>query len=178
MTGVGDAAAGLGDAATWVGSIGTWAVGALAATIAWRQYRNSIFKPAVRAYAESARTRVAVRIVNLGGAPGMVERVQIRNDHDGPLVPFSWDDDWQADPPVPFILPGKASAILVLRTVTKLRSQSRLEVVYGDASSSGCLRFAEVGGQLAERTVLPPGSLGLRRPPPQDPPPGTGAGTS
>jgi hypothetical protein len=159
----------LGDLATWVGSIGTWAVGVLAAFIAWSQYRNGIFKPDAKVYvAPDART-VAVRIVNLGGAAGMVDRVDIINDHDGPLMDIDWGDDWRAHPPVPFILPGKASAILVLKTATDVRTQSRLEVVYGDASSSGCLELVETDGSLAEQTILPSGGLGIRRPPLETP---------
>lgn len=113
---------------------------------------------------------VAVRIVNLGGAAGMVDRVEIINDHDGPLMDLDWGDDWRAHPPVPFILPGKASAILVLKTATEVRKQSRLVVVYGDGTSSSCLELVESDGNLAEQTILPSGGLGIRHPPPETPP--------
>ncbi len=170
MTQEGDATTSLGDLATWVGGIGTWAVGVLAAFIAWSQYRNGIFKPSAKAYVDPDRKTVAVRIVNLGGAAGMVDRVDIINHHNDPLMDLDWGDDWRAHPPVPFILPGKASAILVLKTATDVREKSRLEVVYGDGSSSGCLKLVKSDGTLAEQTILPSGGLGIRRPPPDTPP--------
>jgi hypothetical protein len=158
---------GASDWATWIGAGGTWAVGILAAVIAWMQYRNGVFRPKATTYVEAPTwRRIAVRITNRGGAAGMVERVELVTvDHEAaPLVDYEWEG-WNPSEPVPFVLPGKASAILVLSLKKALAKDVRVRIRYGDGGSSGCLDLQTVPGTLKEKTTLPPDSLAIKKPP-------------
>ena len=162
-----------GDWASWVEAAGVWAVGILAGAIAWMQYRNSVFRPEATAYIEQdKRRRILVRITNQSSAAGTVEDVDLVTSYhdDAPLVDYEWEG-WTVDAPVPFVLPGKTSAILILGTKQKLAADVRVRILYGSNKSSGCINLRSVSGRLAENTVLPPGSLALRNPPPASPPP-------
>jgi hypothetical protein len=103
---------------------------------------------------------------------GTVEDVDLVTSYhdDAPLVDYEWEG-WTVDAPVPFVLPGKTSAILILGTKQKLAADVRVRILYGSNESSGCINLRSVSGSLAENTVLPPGSLALRNPPPASPPP-------
>jgi hypothetical protein len=96
----------------------------------------------------------------------MVERIELLTSRheQAPLVDYDWEG-WGSDAPLPFILPGKASAVIVLKPKEVLPKDARIRVWYGSGKSSGCLDPHLAMGTLAEKTVLPPESLALRRPP-------------
>jgi hypothetical protein len=134
MISVASGSNGIGDLATWLGTLGTWSVGVLAAIIAAIQYRNSIFRPRTVSYIQSDGLRIALRVINMGGAAGMVERVElVTDDDDAPLVDYGWDG-WDGCDPVPFILPGKASAILLLALNRPAEAELRMIVSYGNGT--------------------------------------------
>lgn len=102
----------------------------LAGTIAWLQYRNGVFRPkAMTSIEEPTRGRVAVRITNHGGAAGMVERIELLTSRheQAPLVDHDWEG-WGSEAPLPFVLPGKASAVLVLKPKEVLPKDARIRV--------------------------------------------------
>jgi hypothetical protein len=143
-------------------------VGVLAGAIAWVQYRNAIFRPTATSFIEEpGRDRVAIRIINNGGAAGMVERIElVSSAHERkPLTKYHWTEPWEAYPPVPFVLPGKASAILVLHTDRAIAADVRTRIMYGNGRLSKCMGFRGVKGKFREATTLPPESLALRAPP-------------
>ena len=147
----------LGDLATWVGGIGTWAVGIIAGVIAYQQYRRDQFRPAVAAFCDS-RSRVVVRIVNEGAGTGEVYDVNLLppGHPREPVVEYLWEIDGKQDERilVPFTLPGRASAQLVLVPLRDLTG-ARVRVEYGHGRDSGCVRIRPVDWYLYGTTTLP-----------------------
>ena len=159
----------MGDVEQWVGALATLLVGALAGAIAWLQYRNSVFRPDVEVAAEAepdtnGRQNVAIRVVNRGGAPGSIERIQLLDGRHH-RVAVAWKSPWSdTNPPLPFLLPGKASAILVLQQPKMLGDDVKVKIIYGDRKDRGCTDIHRARGVLLEYTALPPGSLGITTP--------------
>ncbi|MFM9698962.1 hypothetical protein [Streptomyces europaeiscabiei] len=102
-------------------AIGTWVIGVIGGTIAYQQLLNNSFRPAAKSYREEGwddpekdRMVIVVRIHNRGGADGMIERIDVTGPGHEYIRKVNFRD-WEGDrPPVPFILPGHASAVLVL----------------------------------------------------------------
>jgi hypothetical protein len=124
------------DSVQW-GDVATWAVGAVGAAIAWQQYRQSQFRPLVVAFRDDDR-RVVVQIINQGGGTGLVQDVNLLPpDHPRQAAEYcGWEIEDRLDERrrlAPFVLPGRASAQLVLIPRTGMRFDGiRVRVDYGD----------------------------------------------
>jgi hypothetical protein len=151
---------GTGDIATWVGAVGTWVVGAVAGIIAYQQYRRDKFRPTETALRDEDR-RVVVQIVNEGAGTGVVSAVNLLPpDHPRQALKFYyWEINGKKDEkqrPIPFTLPGRETAQLVLLPRPDMSFDGiRVRVDYGDGSDSGCLEIEAVRGHLYGTTYIP-----------------------
>ena len=102
-------------------ALGTWVIGVIGGTIAYQQLRNNSFRPSAMSWREDGwrdpkkdRTVIVLRIYNRGGADGMIERIDVAGPGHEYIREIKFRD-WEGDrSPFPFVLPGYASAILVL----------------------------------------------------------------
>jgi len=142
------------------GDVATWAVGVIAAVIAWQQYRQSKFRPVVMAFRDRDR-RIVVQIINEGGGSGLVQDVNLLPpDHPRGEVKFYW---WEVgEHPdkkqrlVPFVMPGGASAQLVLIPRPEMKFDGiRVRVDYGNGTDSGCVVITPTTGHLYGTTHIP-----------------------
>lgn len=155
--------------AAWVGAVGTWAVGFMAFWIAYVQYRNAKFRPAVSAFRE-ADGRVMVRIVNQGSGVGIVLDVNLLTPlHLGPatnagVVYYNWEIGNQRTDlrPLPFPLEGGGAAELFLIVPQGDKSLHgfpldavRVRVDYGSGKDSGCIAMRKVRLRLYGTTRIP-----------------------
>jgi hypothetical protein len=151
---------GAGDIATWVGAVGTWLVGAVAGVIAYQQYRRDKFRPAETAFRDEDR-RIVVQIINEGAGIGLVSAVNLLPpDHPRQSLKFyNWEIDGkkhETQRPIPFMLPGRATAQLVLIPRSDMSFDGiRVRVDYGDGSDSGCLEIIPIRGHLYGTTYIP-----------------------
>ncbi|WP_157557789.1 hypothetical protein [Intrasporangium oryzae] len=156
-------------------AVGTWAVGIMAFWIAYVQYRNAQFRPAVSAFRE-ASGRVMIRIVNQGSGAGIVQDVNLLTPrHLAPatnaeLVYYDWEIDKQKSDvhPLPFPLEGGGSADLFLIVNPGDKSLHdfpldavRIRVDYGSGKDSGCIAMRTVRFRLYGTTRIP--TLNLSR---------------
>jgi hypothetical protein len=150
------------------GDVATWVVGAVAAIIASQQYRQGQFRPAAKAFRDDRR--VVIQIINEAGGSGLVQDVNLfPPDHPRKPAEFYW---WEVDGNenhelrlVPFVLPGRASAQLVLipRPDSLAPPDSpfnfdgiRVRVDYGDGRDSGCIDIIPTKtGRLYGTTYIP-----------------------
>lgn len=147
------------------GDLATWAVGAVAAIIAWQQYRQGQFRPAAKAFRDDRR--VVIQIINEAGGSGLVQDVNLLPpDHSKQSAEFYW---WEVDGNenhelrlVPFVLPGRASAQLVLIPRSNINFDGiRVRVDYGDGRDSGCIDITPTNtGRLYGTTYIPGRSSG------------------
>ncbi|WP_371480694.1 hypothetical protein [Kitasatospora sp. NBC_00315] len=151
--------------------IGTWLVGVVAGIIAIQQLRNASFLPCATAGweigwqgEEEAKNRrmVVIHLTNHGGAAGMVERI-VMTDPDHDVIDATICVGWEEAPqqPLPFILPGKSSAVIVLKPSESPQfvGNRRALVIYGNGKKK-CLPMKKVELSLsAEKTTIPPGAL-------------------
>jgi hypothetical protein len=145
--------------ADWVEALGTWAVGLTVAWIAGVQYRNSKFRPAVWAFCDTDR-RIMIRVVNQGTGPGLITDVNLMpaaHLDGGDIEFYQWEFDGKPSTqrPVPFTLPGNASAQLFLIPGHDVKNADlRVRVDYGSGKDSGCQPITAVEGRLFGSTVI------------------------
>lgn len=148
------------DLAAWVGATGTWVVGVVAGLIAYQQYRRDLFRPTVTAFRDEDE-RVVVRIINQGAGTGLVQEVNLLppNHPRGRVRYYTWEVDGSPAPGqrlAPFVLPGRASAQLVLRPEEDTPFDGiRVRVDYGHGRDSGCIGIQPVRGHLSGTTHIP-----------------------
>jgi hypothetical protein len=143
-----------------LGDLATWAVGVVAAAIAWQQYRQSSFRPTVKAFRDADR-RIVVQIINEASGSGLIQDVNLLPpDHPRQSAKFYW---WEVDNQVdseqrlvPFVLPGQASAQLVLIPLPEMKFGGiRVRVDYGNGTDSGCICITSTEGHLYGTTYIP-----------------------
>jgi hypothetical protein len=152
-------------------ALGTWIIGFVGALIAALSYRNSIFIPYVVAVTAKpteelpGRQLVVVRVINRGGADGMVEDLWCVDFEHSPIPgqKMEWIG-WSERPPVPFILPGRAAAVLVICFADALPANAGIQVQFGDGRAR-CGGLTEVPMAFSSRTAIPPDSLAVIEPP-------------
>jgi hypothetical protein len=148
-----------GDVGTWVAAIGTWAVGAVAAIIAARQYRQSSFRPRAKAFYDGDK-RLVIQIINEASGNGLVQDVNLLvpgHPRAGSVRSYVWEvaDQTVDQRLVPFVLPGQASARLVLRPKNTDLTGIRVRVDYGNGKDSGCIKIMETSGHIYGSTYIP-----------------------
>lgn len=145
------------------GDVATWVVGAVGAAIAWQQYRQSQFRPVVMAFRDK-EPRIVVQIINKTNGAGVIQDVNLMPpDHPRKsVIPYWWEIDNQLDTGrrlVPFLLPGRASAQLVLRPGKDTNFDGiRIRVDYGDGKDSGCIDIRPTKGRFYGTTYIPKNS--------------------
>lgn len=143
-----------------LGDLATWVVGIVAAVIAGQQYRQSRFRPAVKAFRDADR-RVVVQIINEANGSGLIQDVNLLPpDHPRqPAKIYWWEVDDHVDREqrlVPFVLPGQASAQLVLLALPEMNFDGiRVRVDYGNGTDSGCIAITPTSGHLYGTTSIP-----------------------
>lgn len=149
-----------GDFGTWVAGVGTWVVGVVAAMIAARQYRQSSFRPMVKAFCDGDG-RVVVEIINEASGNGLIRDVNLLppgHPKDAARLYF-WEIKGQADRDgqrlVPFALPGLAGAQLVLIPENANLNGIRVRVDYGNGKDSGCVEIVNTSGHIYRPTYIP-----------------------
>jgi hypothetical protein len=148
-----------GDVGTWFAGLGTWAVGVFAALIAVRQYRQSSFRPFVKAFSDGDN-RLVVQVINEASGNGLVQEVDLLepgHPRDA-LRLYFWEIDGKKDDrqrPVPFALPGQASAQLVLLPENANLDGIRIRVDYGNGKDSGCVKIINTPGHILGTTHIP-----------------------
>ena len=148
-----------GDFGTWVAGVGTWVIGAVAGVIAWRQYRQSSFRPMVKAFCDG-EGRVVVEIINEASGNGLVQDVNLLppGHPKDPLRLYFWEIKGEEDRSqrlVPFFLPGLANAQLVLIPENANINGIRVRVDYGNGKDSGCVRIIYTSGRIYGSTYIP-----------------------
>lgn len=148
------------------------------------QAENSQFSPKAIAIAQRAEVghrryvKIAVRVSNTGGAPGMIRRVDIRHGADFRRRRSCKYVGWGTENPLPFYLPGRASAVIVLEADVErelFRDTDRIVLEYGldEELTVSIHNYSHIGSI----TILPPGSVPVSAPPSlgpgpvSDPPP-------
>ena len=156
-------------------ALATWVLGLVAAVIAVQQLMNSMFRPQAQSICEASepedpRRIIVVRITNRGGAAGMVESIDmVHSDHllkgrDRDVsVQEKYYPNWELDqPPLPFLLPEKSSAVIVLGPCDEkgFDKGRRAFVTYGNGKQV-CVRLEHKKRINLEpaRTAIPPGPL-------------------
>lgn len=134
------------------------------------QVKNTQFKPdaiaiAQRGDIDGSIMKIAVRVSNDGGAPGMIRRIDVRHGPDFSLRRISGYTGWGLDSPLPFYLPGRASAEIVIEPPeggAPFRETDRIVLEYGLAKkvTVEVLAYSYIGSV----TILPPGSAPVSAP--------------
>jgi hypothetical protein len=166
------------DWAAWLSAAGTWFIGAVAGTIAYKQYRHGTaarnpkyFKPRIVSVLADLDRRVLIQLVNEGPASGVIAQLDVlppMHQVSGALESYRWDIDGMIGDKeaIPFLLEGYASAELVIEVLGEspmLGLAVRIDYS-GPAQNrqTDCTKVSEVlQYPLAHTTHVRPGPHGL-----------------
>ncbi|WP_406260516.1 hypothetical protein OIA45_19855 [Streptomyces chartreusis] len=141
-------------------------IGIVASILAWVQSKNSRFRPRARAVVERDPAnpqnlkRIAIRVSNKGGAAGTIRFIDVKYGVDFKNFRGANIVGWTPEFPIPFYLPGRAAAQVILEPGAGEYFSSADRIVYGyGLKTEKRVKIIEGPARITGKSILPPGSL-------------------